>query len=114
LLKKGINNYPISLGFKNQEIKDINKFRNSYDSENNYKSQLLNIKNLIAKNMYFLIRKRELIFLKLTMTQYEHLNIDNPNSILEDYYYYNHPHHIDNFHNSLIKLTNTYLEKIRK
>lgn len=32
LLKKGINNYPISLGFKNQEIKDINKFRNSYDS----------------------------------------------------------------------------------
>lgn len=115
LLKKGINNYPISLGFKNQEIKDINNFRNSYDSENNYKSQLLNIKNLIAKKYVFFNKKKRAYFLKTDhATQYEHLNIDNPNSILEDYYYYNHPHHIDNFHNSLIKLTNTYLEKNKK
>ena len=28
LLKKGINNYPVSLGLKTQEIKEINKFRN--------------------------------------------------------------------------------------
>lgn len=115
LLKKGINNYPISLGFKNQEIKDINKFRNSYVSENSYKSQLVNIKNLVAKKYVFFNKKKRAYFLKTDhATQYEHLNIDNPNSILEEYYYYNHPHHIDNFHNSLIKLTNNYLEKNKK
>ena len=64
LLKKGINNYPISLGFKNQEIKDINKFRNSYDSENSYKSQLVNIKNLVAKKYVFFNKKKRAYFLK--------------------------------------------------
>ena len=111
LLKKGINNYPVSLGLKTQEIKEINKFRNSYTSENSYKSQLISITKLINQKHVRFNRKKRAYFLKTDhQTQYEHLIIENPNSNLEEYYYYNHPHHIDNFRNSLIKLTQTYLE----
>lgn len=110
LLKKGVNNYPLSLNLKNQEIKAINNFRNKYDSEKNYINDLLSIKKLISKKYSFFNKKKRSYFLKTdSATQYEHLQLENPNSILENYYYYNNPHHIDNFYNSLIKLVESYL-----
>lgn len=115
LLKKGINNYPLSLNFKNQEIKNINKFRNNYDSEINYKNHLLDIQNLISNKYKFFNKKKKSYFLKTdSTTQYEHLKIENPDSILENYYYYNNPHHIDNFYNSLIKLIDNYLTNSKR
>lgn len=110
LLKKGINNYPQSLNLKNQEIKKINNVRTLYESEIIYKNDLLEIKKLITQKYNLFNRKKKSYFLKTSSEkQYEHLQIDNPDSILEHYYYYNHPHHIDNFNNSLIKLVDNYL-----
>ncbi|MFW1839916.1 AAA family ATPase [Acinetobacter gyllenbergii] len=110
ILKNGINNYPLSLNLKNQEIKYINKFRNNYDSEFNYTNHLLDIQNLIDNKYKFFNKKKKSYFLKTdSTTQDEHLKIENPDSILENYYYYNNPYHIDNFYKSLSKLIEDYL-----
>lgn len=58
ILKNGINNYPLSLNLKNQEIKYINNFRNNYDSEINYTNHLLDIQNLIDNKYKFLIKRK--------------------------------------------------------
>lgn len=110
ILKNGINNYPLSLNLKNQEIKHINNFRNNYDSEINYTNHLLDIQNLIDNKYKFFNKKKKSYLLKTdSTTQYKHLKIENPDSILENYYYYNNPHHIDNFYKSLSKLIENYL-----
>ncbi|MEQ1122196.1 MULTISPECIES: AAA family ATPase [Acinetobacter] len=110
VLKKGINNYNLSLNFKNQEIKTINNFRNSYISDDIYKKNLLSIQNLIHKKYRFFNKEKRAYFLKTdSSTQYKHLQIEHPDSVLENYYYYNNPHHIENFYHSLISLIDSYI-----
>lgn len=110
LLKKGISNYPQSLNFKNNEIKKINISQTQYRSEKSYINDLLNTRNLISEKYEYFNKNKKTYLIKSSIDEKnEHLKIKNQNSIPEQYYYYNHPHHIDNFHDSLNSLIENYL-----